>query len=824
MAFLGGSGDTASTVVSLLGVDEYIGNQMRIAGGWHNAARAQDAYAASANKMSATASRLTSAGGAIATSAIVMGYSFVKAAADMQATRGGFATMLGSMDAAKSKISELKQFAASTPFDFKESAKGAQRLLAMGISGERLVPTMKSVAGAVAAAQGNTEDFLGVLNAIGQIKTKGTLGLEEMQQMSERGIPAMRLLQRELGLTKDQMNNLGSQDIDADRAIGALLAGFDKEFGNALVNAAGSYNNAESNFRGALDEFKTVAGETLLPMATDALQGLTGLIEKGSAFIELHPEFAKFVIIFAAIGGVLLIAAGRIKQIQINAMLAAAATKTLADETGRVGVGGGISGGGRGGLGRGGAVIGSDAAEASDRIARVHNARVRASKELSQAMRDKGNAAPGSDEEKAAQRRIDRARQTRNRLNQVEKDARDTFGATDEGQGVGGGAALGHAKDIAAAIASGEDAATVLQDKLLEIGQSAGGEFLGDPKATLAKWKSSAVATFGSIKAFMGTGVSLPGGGGINTVNAFGGLGRFGSLGAQMTAGGALTGAALGVGAGLGARADLKTLGVGEGAASLYAGILGAVTAGATAFFPPAALIVGAAQVFRLGVDRFYTAPLEKAATEGTLGPEGEKAIAEAKTSAEKSKIYFDLAEKARKEGDNDTAASFMLSANSYRKRDKREKIQAEKDATQARLTQAQKEMREKDMLENPEKYTGVDPNASPMIRAARGIGPNGAFDTAEDPAPFSMNRRVLEAQGRPASGLDFATNYGQGTNPNDYRERAQQSAAAIDSGAGYTVEENRNGTRRVVLDIPRDPNADLGDRLRRHNQLKTRF
>ncbi len=723
MAFLGGSGDTASTVLELLGVDEYVANQLRIAGGWTNAQRAQDSFSASANRAAQSGNLLMGIGGGIATSAIVMGKALITAAGNMQMIRSGFATTLGSMDAAKSKLAELQKFALTTPFNFGEMAKSGQMLLAMGVSAKDLIPTMKSVGNAVAAAGGNTSDFTHALRAIGQIKTHGFVDQREINELANMGIPAMKILQQELGLTAKQMTNLGGQHISADRAIGALLGGFDKKWGNAMKDAAGNYNNAETNFEDALGQLKATAGESLLPMATEALVGMTALVSKANEFLQLHPDFAKFALTFAAVGGGVMFTVGAFKRLQGMAMLAAQAKKILQGAT------------------------------VADTIAEKEKAGV----------------------------------------------------AGTEGKAIEG---AGEAAEGAAAKLKG-----------------------------LAGVKQTVTAAFGGLKALLNQ-TMVPGAEGGRLAPAFEAMGispkmltqipAFGRAGMPVSVGGMAMGAALGAGAAYGARDDMKAMGASEGTADLYAGITGAVTMGVTAFFPPARAIVAAAELFRLGVDKFYNEPMEKAATEGSIGPEGEKKLEDQRgNKTAQSQTYFDLAEKARGEGDDTSATSFMLTANNLRRQGKKDDAQKERDAAFARAqatTAAQdKAEREKDMLENPEKYTGIDPNASPLTRVAQGLPSNGAYDNAADPPPFSSRLDAAQNGG----GMDFAGNYGNdGLSANDYYKRAQAAGAITgdDGGAGYSIQQNRDGTRRVVLDIPRDPNADLAERLKRHNALGTNY
>lgn len=333
MAFLGSGGDTATTVLELAGLGDYVAGQKLIARHWRDASKAQDEYGASAARASNAATVLAVGGGALATSAALIGKSFLDSAGDLQAIEKGFTTMLGSSDKAKAKIAELQNFAAATPFDFKESAKGAQQLLAMGESADRLIPTMLSVAKATVAAGKGTDDFLGVLRAWGQIRTKGRVQTEEILQMAERGVPAMQILQKELGLTADQIQNLGNQNISADVALAALSRGIDKRFGDALETTSDSFNTAASNFGDAIEQFKQVSGEAILPDATKAITDLTTLVGLARDFSKEHPNIVRFALAFATFGGAVGIVASFLLKLRANALLAAAAKKVLTAET-----------------------------------------------------------------------------------------------------------------------------------------------------------------------------------------------------------------------------------------------------------------------------------------------------------------------------------------------------------------------------------------------------------------------------------------------------------------------------------------------------------
>lgn len=202
--------------------------------------------------------------------------------------------------------------------------------------------------------------------------------------------------------------------------------------------------------------------------------------------------------------------------------------------------------------------------------------------------------------------------------------------------------------------------------------------------------------------------------------------------GGLVSKGGAVMGAALGVGAAVGARDDLKTLGVGEGAADLYAGILGAVTAGVTTFYPPARVLVGAAEIFRAGVNRFYNAPMEKAATEGTQTDAETKAVTDEKDPRKRADLYNTMARKAYDAGDNTTGESYQRVALSLIKQSKHPAQDEQraangapsKDKMDSMVADARRRM------QNPDAYaddpSGALPDTSMLSRLAN-IGGNTA-------------------------------------------------------------------------------------------------
>ena len=56
-----------------------------------------------------------------------------------------FTTMLGSEEKAIAMLQDLSEFARKTPFELTDVRQNAKQLLAMGVSAENIIPTLKAL-------------------------------------------------------------------------------------------------------------------------------------------------------------------------------------------------------------------------------------------------------------------------------------------------------------------------------------------------------------------------------------------------------------------------------------------------------------------------------------------------------------------------------------------------------------------------------------------------------------------------------------------------------------------------------------------------------
>lgn len=144
-----------------------------------------------------------------------------------------FSTLLGEAQG-QQMMDNLDAFAKATPFNTTNVIANAQKMLAMGWDAENIITDMEVIGNAAAATGKLDQGLESIVRALSQIKTKGKLSTEELNQLAEAGIAAKAMLAEQLGygtgdagiaaMTKD----LEDGAIASDVAIQALLAGMQR--------------------------------------------------------------------------------------------------------------------------------------------------------------------------------------------------------------------------------------------------------------------------------------------------------------------------------------------------------------------------------------------------------------------------------------------------------------------------------------------------------------------------------------------------------------------------------------------------------------------
>ena len=169
-----------------------------------------------------------------------------------------FSTLLGESQG-QQMMDNLDQFAKATPFNTTNVISNAQKMLAMGWDAEDIIGDMEVIGNAAAATGKLDQGLESIVRAMSQIKTKGRLSTEELNQLAEAGIAAKAMLAEGLGygtgdagiakMTEDLEEGLIASDV----AIQALLAGMQKYDGMMESMANETVEGLGSQIKDAFD-------------------------------------------------------------------------------------------------------------------------------------------------------------------------------------------------------------------------------------------------------------------------------------------------------------------------------------------------------------------------------------------------------------------------------------------------------------------------------------------------------------------------------------------------------------------------------------------
>ncbi|WP_103353604.1 tape measure protein [Amycolatopsis sp. CA-128772] len=247
--------------------------------------------------------------------AVTMG---IKFNASQESATMAFTTMLHSATQARDFMAQLTQFAAQTPFDLPGVTSAAQKLMAFGFQARDVLPTLTAIGDAVSGLGGSTEAIERVTTAIGQMSAKGKVQSDEILQLTEAGIPALRILANQYGVTTGAMQDMVTKGlVPSSEAVPKLLQGIERgtsgaagettAFAGMMSQQATTITGVWSNF---VDNFNRAMGNLMAPAMpgiksaltwlTTQLGTLPGWFERVRAVAA--PVFAQLVPVFQAVG------------------------------------------------------------------------------------------------------------------------------------------------------------------------------------------------------------------------------------------------------------------------------------------------------------------------------------------------------------------------------------------------------------------------------------------------------------------------------------------------------------------------------------------
>lgn len=234
----------------------------------------------------------------------------LKLAGDAEQTKLAFEVMLGSAEKGQKLFSDLRNFAATTPFQFAGVTAAGKSLLAFGVQQEQLMGTMKMV-GDVAAGTG--KDFQELAVIYGQIRGMGRLQGQDFLQLVNAGFPVIEIA-KTMGVSMKQLKKEmedGNVSFEVVEKTFQRITNEGGVFANMMDRQSKTFLGMFSTFKDEVMAVATQLGTMLMPAAMQLLDWVRQAV---AWFNQLSPGVKKFigmvVLAAAAIGPLLMVLGG----------------------------------------------------------------------------------------------------------------------------------------------------------------------------------------------------------------------------------------------------------------------------------------------------------------------------------------------------------------------------------------------------------------------------------------------------------------------------------------------------------------------------------
>jgi tape measure domain-containing protein len=215
----------------------------------------------------------------------------VKTGAAFETLEARLSSLLGSSEAAKTAMGNIKELAITTPFEVSALADSFVKLTAFGL--QPSMEQMRAMADTAATLGGGTEALAGVTLALGQAWAKGKLQGDEILQMAERGVPVWDVLSQATGKNTVELQKMSEAGELGRGTIIKLIDALGKMNAGASEKMMATFSGAVSNAKDALAEFyDMIAQAGVLDFLTGQLQDLLAEFERMKKAGELE-ETAK---------------------------------------------------------------------------------------------------------------------------------------------------------------------------------------------------------------------------------------------------------------------------------------------------------------------------------------------------------------------------------------------------------------------------------------------------------------------------------------------------------------------------------------------------
>lgn len=223
-----------------------------------------------------------------------------------ESANASFATFLGSRKEAEKFTDTIRSVSRESPLRLTDYMEGAKMLLSYGQSAKNVVPTLMEVNKAIVATGQGSGEMLRVTDILGTMLARGKASAVDINRLAQAGVPVNKILRKELGLTGEQVGNIGREGIESSKVLNAILKGWGEEYGSAYEDAAGTLGFQKA---GAIKDFEQFQREALEPVFDFLRDKVIPRFREFMGVLMDLPQAAKTAIVGVAVLGPALVAA-----------------------------------------------------------------------------------------------------------------------------------------------------------------------------------------------------------------------------------------------------------------------------------------------------------------------------------------------------------------------------------------------------------------------------------------------------------------------------------------------------------------------------------
>ena len=247
--------------------------------------------------------------GAAVKSALTAGINYN---ATMESYTTAFSTMLGSAEEADALMDDLRDKAATTPFELSDLTEATQLLMNYGLTAQQATDRMMMLGD---ISQGNAEKMNRIATAYGQMSSAGKVSLEDVKQMIEAGFNPLSEIAETTGESMASLyDRISKGTITVDEITDSMTRATSEggKYFQSMEAQSQTFNGMLSTLKDNFAQLGGQATEGIFDGLKGAMQGVMGEMQRLSETGEFQSAMRS---IGSALGTVVNAGAGLVKML-----------------------------------------------------------------------------------------------------------------------------------------------------------------------------------------------------------------------------------------------------------------------------------------------------------------------------------------------------------------------------------------------------------------------------------------------------------------------------------------------------------------------------